>query len=254
MQSHVWRLEKLRARLQHDRLSATVDLTRPAEGLVEVSVGGSRLAGAHLLGVVVPSLPADDVASVIEHYARGTDLLGGYKESASRPLRVDALWRTVSPAPSEGLIAGVELMVSVRTELFDSRPELTVRTTLSATETLRLLDAGSTSYQPLAPSQDMPVAVQPEDGPGCVLFRLRDAPLSYAEMVHPADFQHDELLRSPEDDRRVNARHRLFAEHLEKGVILRARVRGVFLPRDDDRQIAAQCYRAFAAAEPPLGT
>jgi hypothetical protein len=40
---------------------------------------------------------------------------------------------------------------------------------------------------------------------------------------------------------------------LEKGVMLRARVRGVFLPRRQDESLAAECHAAFAAAEPPLG-
>ena len=48
--------------------------------------------------------------------------------------------------------------------------------------------------------------------------------------------------------------HRLFRTNLEKGVILRARVRSVFLARRGDTAAAAQCYAAFATADPPLGT
>jgi hypothetical protein len=73
-------------------------------------------------------------------------------------------------------------------------------------------------------------------------------------MVHPADFQHDELLRNSVQQQAAYLRHRLFPEPLEKGVILRARVRGVFVPRDGDTQIAAECFDAFAATEPPLST
>jgi hypothetical protein len=72
-------------------------------------------------------------------------------------------------------------------------------------------------------------------------------------MVHPADFHRDEVhALTPEG--RVRIEHHLFAQALEKGVLLRARVRGVFLARDGDLQLAAEVYRAFAAAEPPLGT
>ena len=48
--------------------------------------------------------------------------------------------------------------------------------------------------------------------------------------------------------------HRLFAERLEKGVILRSRIRGLFVPRDHDTELAQSEYRRFAASEPPLTT
>jgi len=39
---------------------------------------------------------------------------------------------------------------------------------------------------------------------------------------------------------------------LEKGVLLRTRVRGAFLRREGDARLAAALYAAFAAADPPL--
>jgi hypothetical protein len=53
-------------------------------------------------------------------------------------------------------------------------------------------------------------------------------------------------------DAALRLRHRLLWQPLEKGVILRARVRGIFLPRQDDMRIAAACYRQFVVADPPL--
>jgi hypothetical protein len=46
----------------------------------------------------------------------------------------------------------------------------------------------------------------------------------------------------------------LFSQQLEKGVILRARVRGTWLPADRDESLAAASYRNFAALDPPLTT
>ena len=63
-----------------------------------------------------------------------------------------------------------------------------------------------------------------------------------------------QLLGRPEDVGTLRVSHQLFSERLEKGVILRARLRGVFLPRQRDTRVAAACYTAFAAAEPPLAT
>jgi hypothetical protein len=88
-----------------------------------------------------------------------------------------------------------------------------------------------------------------------VLLRLPELGVSYAEMVHPADPGRSELHRvskpSPEAAA-LELRHHLFTAALEKGVILRARVLGVFLERADDEAAAAGYYQAFAATAPPL--
>jgi hypothetical protein len=71
-------------------------------------------------------------------------------------------------------------------------------------------------------------------------------------MVHPADFCRDELTHETGQNPRLRACHRLFAAPLEKGVLLRGRVRGIFVPRIDDLAIAAAAYTRFAAEEPLL--
>ena len=98
-----------------------------------------------------------------------------------------------------------------------------------------------------------PTTIRPDSGAGCVLFRMPGFDLSYVEMVHPADFQCDECVRNESNGDVAGMAHRLFRTNLEKGVILRARVRGVFSNRSDDMKIAAQCYAAFAGEDPPLG-
>ena len=251
MQSRPWKLEKDVARLQLDQFGAKVNLAQPDEGLVEVQPDAGRLAGAGLLGIAIPLLTASEQFLLIERYVRGPDLVAAYEESAQWPVRVDALWRVASPAPGEPFVAAVELLVSVRTRALDSRPELAVQSRVPAAEVLRLIGPEDARYRPLSPA---PEAMRPEEGPGCLLFRLPRSDFSYAEMVHPADFQYDELTRSAEGDGTFRISHRLFSEPLEKGVIRRARVEGVFLPRSDDMQIAAAHYTVFAAAEPPLAT
>jgi hypothetical protein len=49
-------------------------------------------------------------------------------------------------------------------------------------------------------------------------------------------------------------RHRLFLDELEKGVILRGRVRGLLLERERDRSATAEAYTQFAGSPPPLTT
>jgi hypothetical protein len=254
MHGPAWQLKGQSARLQCDRLEATVDLLRPAEGLVGICWAAGRLSGAQVLGIVIPWLPTGDARSCIECYVRGTDLRAAYEQPASQPLRVDACWRLLRPKPSEEYVVALELVVSVRADLPDSRPELAVQSELSSSETLRLVDAETFGYKRLAPPPQVPMDMQPEDGPGCLLFRLAGKELSYAEMVHPADYRRSELLGRAEDGGTMRVSHPLFDQRLEKGVILRARVRGLFLPCEADTRIAAACYTAFAVAEPPLST
>ena len=254
MQTARWQLDGNVARLSCGDFTAKIDLTKPADGLADNCLGGGRPVSDHLLAIAIPSVPQGDTLSPSECYVRGCDLVAAYKESAARPVHVEVLWRVFGPAPSEEFLAAVELVVSVRTHVLESRPELAVQSDLPVCETLRLRDAESADFNRLAPPPEATMEIQPAGGPGCVLFRLAGGELSYAEMVHPADFRSDELVRLSDDDGTVRVVHHLFSGRLEKGVILRARLQGVFLPRRDDAQIAAPFYRAFATAEPPLGT
>jgi len=72
-------------------------------------------------------------------------------------------------------------------------------------------------------------------------------------MVHPADFSGSELTEDDSAGGHVAIRHRLFVQRLEKGVLLRARVRGLLLAREADVELAAATYRSFAGLGPPLG-
>jgi hypothetical protein len=144
------------------------------------------------------------------------------------------------------------LIVSVRTELLESWPEVAVRSSIPSREILRLVGADSAQFAPVPNIAAMPFVVNSDTGPSCLLFRLPDAGVSYGEMVHPADFQRTHLKRLADHAATIEVRHRLFAERLEKGVILRARVRGVWVGAADDTRQVAGCFSAFAAADPPL--
>ena len=252
MASPVWQLDQHNARLHLAQLAAAIDLARPGEGLIGVGLGPHSLGNARLLGVDIPSLGAGDAESLIERYVRNSDLVAVYKESESWPVRVDARWRAVAPPASNGPLAAIELVVAVRTQLLDGRPEVSVQTAVPAAEVLRLVDDRTARFETLG--REGPSVVEPGGGTGCLVLRLPQSDLSYAEMVHPADFLQDRLQGSTNSDRMVHLRHRLFQSPLEKGVILLARVAGVFLRRNDDTRIAAESYAAFASAEPPLGT
>jgi hypothetical protein len=83
---------------------------------------------------------------------------------------------------------------------------------------------------------------------GLFLYRFGQLPGGYLEMVHPADFDHVEFEPGPNPGI-LRSRFKLFEEHLEKGVIRRARVRGLLgLDTRDGEAVVGECYRRLLAA------
>jgi hypothetical protein len=264
MTAQAWFLESSRATLRIGPLAASLDLTRPALGLSAVRYHGQPLT-LSLLALETPAIAQLDGASLLERYVQWDNLVAAYRESPSWPVRVDCRWR----AGVEGPLAVLDLVVSVRTPLLDSRPEMAVRSTLAATGAWQLVSADSGRFEPwsdgLGP-QASPGATaglsssagstvgQPNCGtPGCLLFRLPGNAWSCVVMVHPADFTRIALAAGAGEPRAFRLAYHLFSGRLEKGVILRARLRCLLLPRDSDFSLAAAHYASFIAAEPPLG-
>jgi hypothetical protein len=251
MTSSAWHIDRGSAQLQHAHLAATIDLARPARGLVGLRVGNDCLEGAGLLGIELPSSVVSGAGMLGACHGCGSRVTAACGESKDWPVRVEATWRALGPSGPNAPLATLELVVSVETQVPDTRPELAVGSVLPTTSASRLVDAPTPRFETIG---ELPCAIEPDAGPGCLLFRFPGSEVSYAEMVHPLDFLQDRLECVTESPRGVRLRHRLFGGRLEKGVILRARVCGVFLRREGDARIAAQSYTSFVAAEPPLGT
>ena len=247
MAEQPWRLDARTASLRLARLSAVVHPLKPGLGLGELRIDGRPISaaccplGVELFGAA-PTAPTS-----IEEYVRGGDLVATYADCPAPALRSQIYWRASSHR-TEGAIAAIELVISVQTSLLDSSPRLATRSLLCVDEAVCLSSADA--------------AKRIEEGKSsCYLYRLAETPFSYAEMVHPAQFQESaiEVPAKPNAKHdavpnRLELRHQLFSERLEKGVILRARVLGVFLDRQGDSEAAARHYQAFLAAEPPLTT
>jgi hypothetical protein len=72
-------------------------------------------------------------------------------------------------------------------------------------------------------------------------------------MIHPADFT--EATVHVGERQRLQLTTALFArEQLEKGVIRRARLCGMFMTRRHDCERAAEAYRRFVDSQLPLTT
>jgi hypothetical protein len=241
----IWTLEPATAKLELPRLHARLDLQHPEHGLHALDFRQQNLpAAVELLGVdLSPALVPADV------YGRQGDLVVNYAGTNERPVAVQVYWRA-NPEDTMGRVE-IDLEVSVQTPLLDSDPALSTISQLPAGQTLRLVDDVMAEFRELMSATSAEVAMGDPRLPGCWLVRPVGQAWSYAEMVHPADLNASECLLA---DHSFRLRHRLFLSRLEKGVILRARVRGMLLIREDDCALAAAAYHRFVHSPPPLTT
>jgi hypothetical protein len=248
----MWNLQSPNAALVLEAASASLSLQRPEQGLADWQLRGRAIDQAAVLGLDFAATTADS-PPLEDHYVRGDDLVCAFGPKSDWPYFLDATWSRIE-AP--GTLAALELVVSIRTELLEARPEFRVRSRLVAPEAFQLVESShAPRFDAVLPDHDKPLLLQPEEATPCLLFRLPGEELSYAEMAHPADFQNSQLsLDEAERGPSMNLTHRWSLDHLEKGVILRGRVRGLWLARSNDQEQAAACYRDLVAAAPPLST
>jgi len=82
------------------------------------------------------------------------------------------------------------------------------------------------------------------------MLRLSQSNWSYAEVTHPEDRGESQIKRCEDDSLLLH--RQLGGGFLEKGVIRCLRVRGVFLPRENDLELATKCLASLVTKEPPL--
>jgi hypothetical protein len=245
-----WNVADHVAQLHIPRFSATIDLSRPELGLHNLLADGAAISGS-LLQLDWREDGSDGLDNV-EHYVRGNDLIVAYPSQDARRLRGKFYWRATS-AHLPSALAAIELIAAVETELLDVQPALSLRSEFIASEAFQLTDVERGTFASLVPKPDRSHIVDATGLPSCFLCRLPGGRTSYAEMLIPMEGQCSEWNGWLSGvDYRLELEHRLFAERLEKGVILKSRILAVILDREDDRSAASDCYDSFLAAELPL--
>ncbi|HTQ39606.1 MAG TPA: hypothetical protein VMJ32_11290 [Pirellulales bacterium] len=280
--SDVWQLDANAARLAANHVgNAVLDLAHPDLGLL---LRLSNTANFLEPSAVVPQLqilgatfghrqPLEPAQT--DAYVRGDDIVATYEEAAPQRIRMQVYWRHLQPAEfapdwSAHVLSAFDLILSLNTSLLDSNPQSNVRSLLSPACMmfhLRQIDSNQLRAEPLPPSvianeTSHSIAVAPGNGnTGCFIARWESVPYGYVEMVHPIDFCRSTIVfssrpptnqASPLKISSTVIEHHLFQERLEKGVILRARVRSAIVARPHDEAVAVTAYQQFAAAEPPL--
>lgn len=220
MAAFAWREEAGRYIGRTDLLEVACD---PLLGLSVVHLPtGLRLP--RLLGVEIVDatglgqIPLSEAGFVPEVVCRHDILWVRYAPTPSRPVECQARWRV----HDEG---SIDLEVSALTP--GKWDGLHV-------QTCSQLQTNETSTLEIEP-------------PPILLHRPAGAAWTYAEMCHPHD-----SVGLTRDAKTELIRFKLFGHDLEKGVILRGRLRGMVLPRKRDEEAVRQEYGRFIKEPPNL--
>ncbi|HUE71051.1 MAG TPA: hypothetical protein VMP01_09195 [Pirellulaceae bacterium] len=242
----MWTLSENLALLSLGPLNVQIDLTHVERGLDEIRIAGHGWENARLLSVRLPSRTSEEPLAPLESYVRGTDLVAIYPSLPPYTIQSQIYWRA-RQQPSLSAI-GVELIVSVQTSQLYSEPQTPIWSTIP--------DAlGALIWMP----GDQPRTFVPTPLPrtlsaargdhGIVACGIPGTNQVYVEMIHPSDL---DAMNVEAADGGVRVSAEVFQEHLEKGVIRRARVCGWLVPAADWQRRAWSLYESYRLEHPPL--
>jgi hypothetical protein len=233
-----WKLEDEIAKWSSAGYRLQVDTRRPFAGVTDIYSGGVFLKGLQPFQLTPSPASIDGAEPVTESYIRGNDLIAVYGMASGRTASPQITWSVREQRPA--LL--MDIIISMQTPLLASDPSLSSTTSVVADETL----VATISRERL---HFVPANQADEALSGVFLFRLADTNLSYVEAIYPSDFVPTEVNVQAE-----TLSYRIICESLEKGVIRKARLRGMIVARDHDMATAIEAYESMLAAEPPLTT
>lgn len=258
--------------LLRPRFASNAPVAAALLGIAAVDAASAEPECCWLDAALPEGAPAREVGlPPCEARVRGRELIAGFDATEDGP-HFDAVWRLMTEESVPGALVMLDLIVSVHARQLDVHPGVYVLSRFAVPEVF-WWDAGEARRASRAAGMAVtPIARPGERRFGALIVRPSGIALSYVEMVHPADDLGTEWIDptapvgveagSSFVSREMGAaatpaaacaRRRLFASSLEKGVLLRARVRGALVERDADADAAARLYEAFASADPPLG-
>ncbi len=248
-----WQLAEQIARLRLGVATARVDIARPQLGVQELRLD-SRSIDGQLLALAPSNTPTTWPAQVADAYVRGPDLVATYAGNEQWPYSPQVYWSILPHEHGSEIVASLALVVSIQTNLLDTHPRIDVRSSLPAKEVLLVsVVSGHSGDEMLVDSHVEGVqSIDPRASACGILWRFKDGTPSYAEIVPTSDFRQLSVERLSTGE--FQSRWELFAEFLEKGVIRRARLQSLFVPRENDVQLVAECCRAIESQPLPLTT
>jgi hypothetical protein len=217
-----------------------------------------RIDGLAVLGYVSPHVDTTPL-KLLESHARGGDFVATFAELGEDRVAPQLYWRASAVKPLAA--SKLELMISVKTDLLDSKPVCYSSSSLSGDAIVlhtASLDDARFDVLETRPTRhgDATVWRPPIEFPDSqsrqhlFVFRFKEQNLSFAQMVHPSDFVSAQLHADMQLNHCLSST--LFPEHLEKGVIRRGRICGWFMPAENDLDMAVALARQFVEEPLPL--
>jgi hypothetical protein len=224
-----WAIVRNKAQLSFGSLKASVDVSRVEQGLVLASLDGRPVAGRLLaLKAIQPATPDDEpgeveLGSPDEAYVRGAELWCCYAERDDRPYNIQATWRAVAVAEAE---LAVDLVVSINTRQWRLRPGVVVSSSLTGV-----------GGEPSLPTKDRAQFAWTRT--------LCDG-WQYGEFPRPGDFAARPTIAAE------SSKWLFRSDFLERGVIRRLQIRGVFAQSQKCAVDWAERQARLADEPPPL--
>jgi hypothetical protein len=259
-----WTVQCSIAQFQCGFLTGRLDISHPGHGLHHLALDGhafdARLLCIYRISerakpVEYPTSSTEHVITkgpewmVADSYVRGRDLVASYLPTKEWPYSPEVYWRACSESEASPL-ASISLILSVNTHLLDSWPRISLQSCFTTDEVM-FLQADSTKANTDVIRNSERV-FRPSSTLSCRLHRLSDQRFSYAEIMPATDFCEARIQHNA--DNKCYARWELFSHFLEKGVIRRARLQAIVLPRENDVELALRCCRQLENAPLPLTT
>jgi hypothetical protein len=242
-----WNLTATTATLQCGPLSGQIDLANLG-GLDETCWLGKPLH-VRSLSLRLPLDRYQQPSTLTDCYSRGNDLVATFERVAPGSVSPQVYWRA-RHHEDHGAV-GIEVIISMHTDLLDSQPRSAVWTSVKDSRALRTAHLDPSGFRETSAGSYKRMAFTTSNINLMVCRREWFPKVSYAEMVHPDDFCE---LDPGGSHNAAKLEWMLFPERLEKGVIRRARISGWFMPAENDLATAVELAKRFVAEPPPLTT
>ena len=242
-----WKLTANLTQWSETPITLSLDQARPDAG-IEVRI--PSLSTDRHLRLFGPSLPNEDDFQIPPQHlvCCGESIQATFAPKDCFPVETQVTWRTGRTDSGHPCL---DTVISVGTQRLSACSRLNLLSMVPVAEVL-VPEQAETAAPPAWKTYGLASGDPASIEASCILVRFPDETWSYAEMTHPCDPVECEI-SSCAETRRLALRHELFSQSLEKGVILRARLRGVFLPRQSDCAAASAAFAEWTASAPPLG-
>jgi hypothetical protein len=247
----MWTPDQEAWRLTHGGMQARWDLVHPHEGVFECSLDGRPLPKMRLLQCRNSPFAGEPADYLVDHYQREDDLVATYVQAPSRANRKQLYLRPAGFLYDEPVV-GIELIFSMQTDRLDGDPSLQIRSELPVARLHALVNPVAPHWEEVAlPSDAMELAA--DRYCGAFAMELVGDSTIYAQVLDPSDFIGGRLIKQ-NDEASYALSLPVFGASLEKGVIRRGRVTGLFLQGEEALARALRFAAWYRGSPPPLAS